>query len=80
MYTYQNISDQPGSYKWFELIAMDPAHILMDFTVQWQMCDLDLILQQFKLMASFNYAAIMDQVTREAFAMWMESSEYQTAI
>lgn len=80
MYTLQTMNTSPGTFKWFDLMLMDPAHILMDFTVQWQMCDLDLILHQFKLMAGFDYGAIMDQVTREALAIWLESSEYQTAI
>ena len=77
LYHIESINSDAGTFKWFDVLLMDPAHILMDLTVQWQMCDLDLILHQFKLMAGFDYPAIMDNLTREALALWLESSGYQ---
>ena len=35
MYNVQTVFDEPGSVKWFDVVAMDPLHILMDMTVEW---------------------------------------------
>ena len=47
MYNIQTVFDEPGSVKWFDVLAMDPIHIFMDMTVEWQMCDMALIWHQF---------------------------------
>ena len=80
MYNVQTVFDEPGSLKWFDVLAMDPIHLLMDFTVEWQMCNMALIWHQFTLAASLDYAAVIDQITRNALVLFMESAEYEEAI
>ena len=36
MYNLQTVFDEPGTLKWFDVLAMDPIRILMDLTVEWQ--------------------------------------------
>lgn len=35
-YNIQTFSSEPGTLKIFDVLAMDPAHILMDMTVEWE--------------------------------------------
>ena len=35
-YNISTFSAEPGTLKIFDVLAMDPAHILMDMTVEWE--------------------------------------------
>ena len=35
-YNINTFSSEPGTLKIFDVLAMDPAHILMDMTVEWE--------------------------------------------
>ena len=47
MYNLQTVLDHPGSFLWFDVVAADPLRILMDMTVEWEMCDMALLMHQF---------------------------------
>jgi len=79
-YNIQTFSSEPGTIKIFDVLAMDPAHILMDMTVEWEMCNGAGILQQFTNMFSGDYAAIADNLTRELMVIFIESPEDRETI
>jgi len=79
-YNIQTFASEPGTIKIFDVLAMDPAHILMDLTVEWEMCDGAGILAQFKNMFSGDYAAIADNLTREIMVIMIESPEDRETI
>ena len=35
-YNIQTFASEPGTLKIFDVLAMDPTHILMDLTVEWE--------------------------------------------
>ena len=52
---------------------MDPGHILMDLTVEWEMCEVFGHLGRLKRIAGGDYASIMNDVTREIWVIVLES-------
>lgn len=79
-YNIDTFSAEPGTLKIFDVLAMDPAHILMDTTVEWEMCNGAGILAQFKNMFGGDYAAIADNLTRELMVIFIESPEDRKTI
>lgn len=52
----------------------------MDFSVEYEMCEVAAIYGQFKDMAGADYAAIADNVTREILVLMLESPETRALI
>jgi hypothetical protein len=52
----------------------------MDFSVEYEMCEVAAIYGQFKDMAGADYAAIADNITREVLVLVMESPETRALI
>lgn len=63
-YNFKTINTEPGTFKGFDVLFIDPTHILADFTVNWEMCEFDGIIEQGKLMAGLDYASIADNLSR----------------
>jgi len=38
-YNISTFMSEPGTIKIFDVLALDPTHIAMDFSVEWEMCD-----------------------------------------
>jgi len=51
---------------------MEPTHIIGDFTVNYEMCEVGKIIDQAKAMAGLDYAALADTLTREALVTIVE--------
>jgi len=79
-FNISTFTSEPGTIKIFDVLAKDPAHILMDLTVEWEMCNGAGILGQFKNMFGGDYAAIADNLTRELLVIFMESPEDRETI
>ena len=74
-YNWQTLNTVPGTFKGFDVLVLDPTHIIADFAVNYEMCELGLILDQFAGMASLDYAAIGDNTTRYLGVILYESPE-----
>ena len=74
-YNLSTINSEPGTFKGFDVLVLDPTHIVADFAVNYEMCELGLILDQFAGMASLDYAAIGDNLTRYLGVLLIESPE-----
>ena len=74
-YNWQTLNSEPGTFKGFDVLVLDPTHIIADFTVNYEMCELGLILDQLGGMASLDYAAIGDNLTRYLGVLLLESPE-----
>ena len=74
-YNWQTLNTIPGTFKGFDVLVLDPTHILADFAVNYEMCEVGLILDQFKSMASLDYASIGDNMTRYLGVLMIESPE-----
>ena len=72
-YNLSTINSTPGTFKGFDVLVLDPTHIIADFAVNYEMCEVGLILDQFKSMASLDYAAIGDNTTRYLGVLMVES-------
>jgi hypothetical protein len=68
----KTINSEPGTFKGFDVLFIDPTHVLADFTVNWEMCEFDGIIEQFKLIAGLDYASIADNLSRQALVIAME--------
>lgn len=79
-YNLKTFASEPGTLKIFDALLMDPSHIVMDLTVEWEMCNCAGILGQFKNMAGGDYASIADNLTRELLVIFMESPEDRKTI
>ena len=68
-----NISGiEEGSNKYMDVLLLDPTHILTDLVVNYEMCEVGMIVDQFKGMASLDWAAVADNMSREALVLFME--------
>lgn len=74
-YNLQTFASEAGTIKLFDTLIMDPGHIFMDFTVEWEMCNLSAIFGQFKSMAGGDMASIANNATRELMVIAFESPE-----
>ena len=69
----QHISGlEEGSNKYMDVLLLDPTHILTDLVVNYEMCEVGMIVDQFKGMASLDWAAVADNMSREALVLFME--------
>jgi len=59
-YNMKTFVSETGTIKLFDTVLMDPGHILMDMTVEWEMCEFAGILGQFKSAFGGDPAAIAD--------------------
>ena len=70
----QNIDGlEEGSNKYMDVLLLDPTHILTDLVVNYEMCEVGMIVDQFKGMASLDWAAVADNISREALVLVMET-------
>ena len=74
-YNFNTINDTAGSFKGFDVLFIDPTHILTDIVVNYEMCEVGSIINQFKGMASMDFAAVGDNLTRELMVIMVESPE-----
>jgi len=79
-YNVSTFASIPGTIKIFDVAVLDPSHIMMDFSVEYEMCEVAAIYGQFKDMAGADYAAIADNVSREILVIMIESPETRTLI
>merc|ERR1719189_49727 len=79
-YNVSTFATIPGTIKIFDVGFLDPSHILMDFSVEYEMCEVAAIYGQFKDMAGADYAAIADNVSREILVLMLESPETRALI
>ena len=69
----QNINGiEAGSNKYLDVLLLDPTHILTDLVVNYEMCEVGMIVDQFKGMASLDWAAVADNASREALVLFLE--------
>jgi len=52
----------------------------MDSTVEWEMCELNSVMNQFKSMAGLDYSSMADNLTREVMVIAMDSPEARKQI
>ena len=84
MYAYQTTLDvaafnrqhisgvEEGSNKYLDVLLLDPVHMTTDLVVNYEMCEVGMIVDQFKGMASLDWAAVADNLSREALVLFME--------
>ena len=75
-----NMSPAEGGNKYFDILFIDPTHIIADFVVNIEMCEIKRIIEQIKDMASLDYAAIADNATREFLVLVTETPEARRAV
>lgn len=56
----------------FDVFVMEPTHVVADFVVNFEMCEVGKIIDQFRAMASLDYAALADTLTREVLVTVVE--------
>jgi len=71
-YNLSTINSEAGSFKGFDVLIIDPIHILADTGVNYEMCEIGGILDQAKGMLGLDYAAIGDNLTRELLVFAVE--------
>ena len=64
-YNIKTFNSIPGTIKIFDVAVLDPINILADSAVNYEMCEIPLYIDQFKNMASLDYASISDNLTRD---------------
>lgn len=69
-----------GTNRTFDILINDPVLILSNFTVTWEMCELDVMLEQSKQMAGADWASVADNATRQLLVIGMESPEARAEI
>ena len=74
-YDYTTISAEAGRWKGFDVFVSDPLKVLADNVVVYEMCEFGNILDQFKQMASLDYASLSDNVVREFMVLAVEMPE-----
>ena len=74
-YNLNTINATPGSFKGIDVLFIDPTHIFADIVVNYEMCEVGSIINQFKGMASLDFAAVGDNLTRELMVIMVESPE-----
>ena len=62
-------------FKWFDSFVIDPVHIFADFFVNFEMCEFNKIIDQIGGIASLDYAALADTMTRQILVIMIESPE-----
>ena len=79
-YNLSTINSEPGSFKGFDVLVIDPTHIIADTAVNYEMCEIGGILDQVKGMAGLDYAAIGDNLTRELLVLAVEQPKYAAEV
>lgn len=79
-FNLDTINSEPGTFKGFDVLVLDPTHLVADFAVNYEMCEIGLILDQVKAMASMDYAAIGDNLTRELLVIMVDSPKARQEI
>ena len=72
-YNLDTLNSEPGSFKGFDVLVIDPTHIIMDMAVNFEMCEIALIFDQFKMMAGLDWASVGDNLTRELLVIAVEN-------
>lgn len=72
-YNWDTLNTEPGTFKGFDVLVIDPTHIMSDIVVNYEMCEVALILDQFKSMASLDWASVGDNLTRELMVIAVEN-------
>ena len=62
---WNTLTSEPGTFKGFDILVIDPAHISADFTVCYEMCEFNGIIDQAKQMASLDWASVADNASRQ---------------
>jgi len=75
VHDFATISDTPGKWKGFDVFVTDPLKVLIDNVVIYEMCEFGHILDQFKQMASLDWASLSDNIVREALVFSVEMPE-----
>ena len=71
-YDYSTISSEDGRWKGFDVFVSDPLKILADNVVLYEMCEFGNILDQYKQMASLDYASLSDNVIRQGMVLFVD--------
>lgn len=72
---FSDILGGSGGNKFFDALFMEPTHFISDAFVNYEMCEVNKIVDQIKGMAGLDYAAIADNASREILVLAMESPE-----
>lgn len=72
-YDYETISDVEGTWKGFDVFVSGPIKAMADNVVVYEMCELNNIMDQAKLMSSLDWASISDNLVRESMVLIVES-------
>lgn len=64
-----------GGNNIFDALIMEPTHFISDAFVNYEMCEVNRIVDQVKAMAGLDYAALADNASREILVLAMESPE-----
>jgi hypothetical protein len=64
-----------GTLKIVDVLAIDPLHIVGDFTVEWEMCEWAAIFNQFKSMAGLDWSSLADNLSREVLVLVFDAPE-----
>lgn len=70
----------PGSFQGFDVLIIDPIHIIADSVVNFEMCEIGKIVALAKNNASLDYASIVDSSTRFILVLMFESPEARAEI
>ena len=79
-YNLNHMQPETGGNKYFDVLFIDPTHIIADIVVNIEMCEIKRIIEQIKDMASLDYAAIADNATREFLVLVTETPEARKAV
>jgi len=71
---------EPGTFRGFDVLVIDPVHIISDSMVNFEMCEIGKIIAMFKNNASLDYASIVDTSTRFILVLMFESPEARAEI
>ena len=79
-YDIATISAEAGSFKGFDVLVIDPTHIISDVAVSFEMCEMRKIVTNFKNMAGMDYAAVVDTLTRQILVIAIDSPDARREI
>ena len=76
----KTITENPGQFKGFDVLVLDPTHIFADFVVGFEMCEFEKIVAMVKNNASLDYASIAETSSRFILVLMLESPEARDEI
>lgn len=75
IYDFKNLGRNSGEYNWFNIIFYDPLHILGDFTVCYEMCNVYEFLDKMTGLMSLDWGLLGEQVTNISVYLGLEAKE-----